>query len=76
MTEVTLDHLRASPEWKKQGEELEAVKEAEVLIRRGLGRLAERRNVGAEKLRLLAEVAEHFARQALPNVAADDADPF
>lgn len=71
VTEVTLDHLRPSPEWKRQGEELEAVKEAEAMIRRGLGRLAEGRKADAEKRSLLAEVAEHFTRHPLP----DDADP-
>ncbi len=43
VTEVTLDHLRPSPEWKKEGEVLQLVKEAEAAIRRGLRHLAERR---------------------------------
>jgi hypothetical protein len=55
VTEITLDHLRSSPEWKKQMAELQLVKEAETEIRRRL-------NVLEEKKRLLAEVAESFRR--------------
>jgi hypothetical protein len=76
VTEVTLDHLRPSPKWKQEGEVLQLVKESEALIRKGLSQLAERRRSEAEKWRLLAETAEHFAQQPLPDVAVDDANPF
>ena len=36
VTEITLDHLRPSPEWKKQGDELQLAKECEAEIRKGL----------------------------------------
>src|ERR1017187_6298856 len=35
ITEITLDHLRPSPEWIKQGEELQLAKECEAEIRKG-----------------------------------------
>jgi hypothetical protein len=64
VTEVTLDHLRPSPEWEQQGKDLEAVKEAEAMIRRGLDQLAERRKAAAEQRRLLREVAAEFSQEA------------
>jgi hypothetical protein len=60
VTEVTMDHLRPSPEWKKQLLELQLAKECEGLIRRGLRQLAERRRRQAEKEQMLKEVAEWF----------------
>lgn len=39
ITEITLDHLRPSPEWKKQMDELQLAKECEAEIRKGLRKL-------------------------------------
>lgn len=36
VTEITLDHLRPSPKWKKENEELELAKECEAMIERVL----------------------------------------
>lgn len=66
VTEVTLDHLRPSPEWQRQGEELQLVKECEALILKGQRELAERRRREAEQHRLLAEVGDLFEREADP----------
>jgi hypothetical protein len=60
VTEITLDHLRPSPEWKKQNEQLELAKECEALMRRGLKEAAKRRQENEEKMRMLREVAELF----------------
>ncbi|MBU6400370.1 MAG: hypothetical protein KGS61_08630 [Verrucomicrobia bacterium] len=38
INEVRLDHFRSSPEWKKQGEELQLAKECQKAIRKGLER--------------------------------------
>lgn len=40
VTEITLDHLRPSPEWKRQGDELQLAKDCEAAIRKGLRSLA------------------------------------
>ena len=66
VVEVTLDHLRPSPEWERQVEELQLVKEAESQILLGQRELAERRRQEAEKHRLLSEVSELFEREADP----------
>ncbi|PAW76247.1 MAG: hypothetical protein B9S33_21010 [Pedosphaera sp. Tous-C6FEB] len=66
VTEVTLDHLRPSPEWKKEGEMLQLVKEAEAAIRRGLRRLAERRKQEADQLQLLREVGDSLEEASWP----------
>ncbi|MFA6546643.1 MAG: hypothetical protein WCS99_19660, partial [Limisphaerales bacterium] len=58
VTEVTLDHLRPSPEWKQKEAELELVKEAEAVIRKGLRRLAERDKRHADHLQHLQQVAD------------------
>jgi hypothetical protein len=60
VTEITLDHLRPSPEWKRQMEELQLAKECEAAIGEGLKELAERRKREAEKQRLLRKVVEEF----------------
>jgi hypothetical protein len=60
VTEITLDHLRPSPEWQKENEQLELAKECEALMRRGLKEAAKRRQEYEEKMRLLREVAELF----------------
>jgi hypothetical protein len=60
VTEITLDHLRPSPEWKRAMEELELVKECEAIIERGQRDLAERRRKDLEKMHLIQEVAELF----------------
>ena len=58
VTEITLDHLRPSPEWIKQGEELQLAKECEAEIRKGLKVLAQKKREQAEQQEMLAEVAE------------------
>lgn len=60
VTEVTLDHLRTSPQWQKQMEELELAKELEGLERKGQKALALRLAEQEEKQRLLREVAQEF----------------
>jgi hypothetical protein len=65
VTEITLDHLRPSPEWKKQMAELQLVKECEAEIRKGLKVLAKRKWQEAEQRRMVGEVADLFqAEQA------------
>lgn len=66
VTEVTLDHLRPSPEWKKEGEVLQLVKEAEAAIRRGLRHLAERRKQKADQLQLLREIGDTLEEASWP----------
>jgi hypothetical protein len=58
VTEITLDHLRPSPQWKKAMEELQLAKECEAATRHGLKELAERRKQEAEKHRMLREAVE------------------
>jgi hypothetical protein len=60
VTEITLDHLRPSPKWKKENEELELAKECEAMIERGLEKLAKQRREQQYKMRLPREVAELF----------------
>jgi hypothetical protein len=60
VTEITLDHLRPSPEWLRQMEDLRLAKEAEILEERGLRELAKQRRKEQEKMRLLQEVLELF----------------
>jgi hypothetical protein len=64
VTELTLDHLRPSPVWKKRMDELQLAKESEAIMQRGLQDLAERRKQKAEKYRLLGEVADLFQARA------------
>lgn len=63
VTEITADHLRPSPAWKKQMAELELAKEAEAAIRKRLGRLERRKRARIEKLRLLKEAADDLQRR-------------
>jgi hypothetical protein len=60
VTEITLDHLRPSPRWKRAMEELQLAKECEAAARRGLKELAERHRQEAEKHRMLREVLEEM----------------
>jgi hypothetical protein len=60
VTELNLDHVRPSPEWKKAGDELQLAKDCEAAIRKGLRVLAEQKAAKAEQQRLLAEVADLF----------------
>jgi hypothetical protein len=60
ITEITLDHLRPSPEWKASRDELQLAKDCESAIRKRLWDLAKRKIERAKQLRLLAEVAELF----------------
>jgi hypothetical protein len=61
VTEITLDHLRPSPQWKKAMEELAFAKVCEAATRRGLKELAERLRQEAGKHRMLREVVEELA---------------
>ena len=51
---------RPSPEWKKQGEDLQAAKDAAARNRKGQQEQAEHRKQEEEKFRLLQEVADTF----------------
>jgi hypothetical protein len=64
VTEITLDHLRPSPQWKRAMDELQLAKECEAAIRRGLKELAERRKQEEEKHRMLPEALEELAVSA------------
>jgi hypothetical protein len=55
VTEITLDHLRPSPEWKKQGDELQLAKECEAEIRKGLRNQKSARLQKEMQLQLLRE---------------------
>ena len=68
VTEITLDHLRPSPEWKKAVTELKLAKECEAAIRYGLKELADRRKQEEEKHQML--------REALQDLAASPSCPF
>ena len=65
VTEINLYHLRPSPEWIKQGEELQLAKECEAIIRKRLTELSKRKEAAAEQRRLLAEVADLFQAERL-----------
>jgi hypothetical protein len=65
ITEISLDHVRPSPEWKRQGEELQLVKDCELVIRKRLKELAKRKAHRAEQLRLVGEVADLFQAKRL-----------
>ena len=60
VTEITLDHLRPSPGWKKQMDELQLAKECEAEIRKGIIDLAKRQRKEEEWQRLIQEVADEF----------------
>jgi hypothetical protein len=61
VTEITLNHLRPSPEWKKQAEDLQLAKDCEVAIRKRLKALAKRKAHQAEQRKLVLEVADIFS---------------
>lgn len=58
ITEITMDHLRPSPAWVKQMDELQLAKECEFEIHKGLKALAATRKKQAEMLKMVAEVAD------------------
>jgi hypothetical protein len=60
ITEITMDHLRPSPAWKKQMAELQLAKECEAEIRKRLRALEQKKRDEAEQRRILAEVADSF----------------
>jgi hypothetical protein len=66
ITEITLDHLRPSPDWKKQMDELQLTKDCEQEIQqeilKRLKLLAKRKNAAGERQRMLAEVFDLFCR--------------
>jgi len=68
VTEITLDHLRPSPQWQKAMEELQLAKDCEMAIYRGLEELAERRKQEEDKHRML--------RESFQELAIDCPDPF
>jgi hypothetical protein len=55
--------------------ELQLAKDCEVVIKRGLKDLAERRKREAEKYGLLKEVADEFARKWPPPPVSDNQPP-
>jgi hypothetical protein len=65
ITEITLDHLRPSPEWKKQMAELQLAKDCEAEIRKGLKLLAKRKQHEAEQRKMVAEVADLFQAEGV-----------
>ena len=69
ITEITPDHLRPSPTWKKQMEELELAKEVEAEILKRLRALEEKRRDKAEQRRLLNEAADSFQARAKGGLA-------
>jgi hypothetical protein len=60
VTEITLDHLRPSPEWKKQGDELKLAKDCEAAIRTRLTAQTKLKVERAIQLSMLEEVANPF----------------
>ncbi len=66
LTEITLDHLRPSREWKRQMRELQLAKDCESEIRKGVKRLAKKKRERAEQMRLVKEVGELFAAETDP----------
>jgi hypothetical protein len=60
VTEITLDHLRPSPQWKKQMADLQLAKECEAEIRKRLKVMEEKNRDKAEQRRLLQEVADEM----------------
>ena len=58
VTEITLDHLRPSPEWIKQGEELQLAKECEAEIRQRLKVQTKKKRELAAQQQILSEVAD------------------
>ena len=55
VTEITLDHLRPSPAWKKQMAELQLAKDCEAEIRKGLRKLNRAKREKEMQLQLLRE---------------------
>jgi hypothetical protein len=64
ITKITPDHLRPSPEWIKQGKELQLAKECEAEIRKRLKARQRKKQQQAEQRQLLAEVAALFQAEA------------
>lgn len=60
VTQLTLDHLRPSPEDAKQAEELQLVKDVESAIRKGLRKQKRAEEKHQAMLRLLDEAAAEF----------------
>jgi hypothetical protein len=55
ITEITLDHLRPSPAWKKQMADLQLAKDCEAEIRKGLRKLHRARREKEMQLQPLRE---------------------
>ena len=56
VTEITLDHLRPSPEWEKEMADLKMAKDAEAAINAGLRKLAKQKRELAERQLILDKV--------------------
>jgi hypothetical protein len=65
VVEITLDHLRPSPEWKKRMAELQLAKECEAEIKKRLRLLNKRKSHEAEWWRMLTEVADLFQAESV-----------
>jgi hypothetical protein len=63
VTEITLDHLRPSPKWKKQGHELQLAKDCEAEILKGLRKLAKQKQASVENKRFLMKSWRHSQPQ-------------
>ena len=76
VTEITLDHLRPSPEWKKAMAELELAKSREAAtLRRENALTCESQRALAEMLKQ-DEDKHQMLREALEDLAARDRCPF
>jgi len=76
VTEITLDHLRPSPEWKKAMEELELAKNCEAATRRRENALTRRSERALAELLKEDEDKHRMLREALEDLAARDRCPF
>ncbi len=75
VTEITLDHLRPSPAWKKQMAELQLAKECEAEIRKGLKKLNRAKREKEMQLQLLREsLADMPVKKDVPPTASSQAE--
>jgi hypothetical protein len=76
VTEITLDHLRPSPEWKKAMAELELAKSCEATSIRRENALARQSETALAELLQQDEDKHRMLREALEDLAARDRCPF
>lgn len=69
ITEITLDHLRPSPEWIKQGKDLQLAKDCEEEILKRLKLLAKRKSAAIERQRMLDEVFDLLSHEPLKPIS-------